>query len=182
MIRVLQTDIQNELLNDEMPELEGLIKSVIDHQKVHIDAIKYDKPQLQKLVTHLVEDNGVSKVRLEYLRGVLERTTEVKYNSPEFAQTRAAGIGQLTIQLSWIEQKLKDITDILTHNASHAKNSHDILTRLASPDASVHALKALLEQHKVHGQKPKEEAEKSITSAVGKLEHINTILGDIKYN
>lgn len=183
IIHVFQKQLNHQLLNDEVPALEALIKSVIDHQKVRIDAIKFTKDELQKVATLLVADNDKSKKDLGQLKTFLGTKSEEEYRSAEFVEMRAAIMGKLAIRLSWLEQKLNDITKCLQHNKLHAKNSDAIVSKLSAPDVNVEALKALMEKHTVPDpQRPKSDAVTSIDSAIEKLGHINTILGEIQYS
>lgn len=182
-IHVLQKQINNKLLTDETPALEALIQSVIDHQKVRIDAIKFVKAELQQVATQLVTDNEKSKKELGQLKSFLQKRTEKEFSSAEFVPIRSSIMGKIAIQLSWIEQKLKDITVCLQHNKPHAKNSDAILGKLAAPEVGVETLKALMEEYKEHDpKKTKTDAEKAIDSAIEKLGRINTILGEIQYS
>lgn len=182
-IHILQEQIKNELLNASMPAVEAMLRSVIDQQKKHINDIKFNKSELQKLASQLVKDNEKSKTELAHLKAYLEQYPADKHGSAEFLQFRSMVMAKIEIELSWIEQKLTDITDVLKHNKSHAKNSQSILDQLVASDASIESLKALMEEHKVHDpKKPKKEAEKAIETAVEKLGRINTILSGIQWN
>lgn len=182
-IDIFQAQIKHQLLDDEVPGLQKLIQGVIDHQKGRIEAMKFTKPELQKVAGQFVKDNGKSIEKLGQLKSLLQGKTEADYHSVEFLPTRAAIMGNLAIKLSWLEQKLKDITTCLTHNKPHAKNADVILKKLEAPEVSVDTLKALIKQHTTPDpQRPKSDAEASIDSAIVKLGAINTIIGEIQYS
>lgn len=182
-IHILQGQIKNELLNAEMPAVEAMLRNVIDQQKLVLNEIKFNKNEMQKLASQLVKDNDKSQKELSHLKAYFEQYPADKYGSAEFLQFRAMVMAKIEIELSWIEQKLNDITDVLKHNNSHAKNSPAILDQLTASDASIESLRALMEEHKVHDpKKPKKEAEQAIDTAIVKLGRINTILSEIQWN
>lgn len=57
---MVQTEIANELLGKEIPQVRALLQHVIDHQHSHIEAIKLNQTELRNIVRHLMEVNSKS--------------------------------------------------------------------------------------------------------------------------
>lgn len=182
-INILKGKVKNALLNTEMPAIEAMLQRVINAQKLHIDNIRFNQSELRKISVALAAANEKSKLDLILMKKHLQSTSDVQYLSAQFAETRAAFIGKMEIQLSFMERKLKNIMDILRSNDTHAKNSKETVAQLEQSDANVAVLKRLLESHKTQDTtRPRGEGEAAIDTAVKILTRINELLNEIEWN